>query len=29
MQVTSPADVEALTTCCCAPPYSHDDTFFE
>jgi mannose-6-phosphate isomerase-like protein (cupin superfamily) len=27
-QITASADAPVRLLCCCAPPYSHDDTFF-
>lgn len=28
-QITALGDVDLRLLCCCAPPYSHDDTYFE
>lgn len=28
-QVTADAGVRIVLLCCCSPPYSHDDTYFE
>ena len=28
-QITADADAALRFLCCCAPPYSHEDTFFE
>jgi mannose-6-phosphate isomerase-like protein (cupin superfamily) len=28
-QITADAEAPIRLLCCCAPPYSHDDTFFE
>ena len=28
-QITALSDADLRLLCCCAPPYSHDDTYFE
>ena len=28
-QITALGDADLRLLCCCAPPYSHDDTYFE